>query len=173
MARYTFNCRKCEYADPDVVLPWKERDSTVVLCPSCKWPMEREFPGADWHGRADTFTPFYDEMLDQNFYSKDEWQAALKERGLIEAGDKEHGARLYDESLPAGSRIERQPPKAGKDTPVERGEPDVDIPLEIVDNEGNVEEVIRLGDLDTPGEPDRKAAEKSLDHLSEFYKSHK
>ena len=48
----------------------------------------------------DVFEPYYDEGLGSDVYSRSHRRAIMKELNVIEAGDKIHGGRNFDEKAP-------------------------------------------------------------------------
>jgi transcription elongation factor Elf1 len=160
-ARYSFECPLCGQEDPDVILNYEDRDTTLVVCGKCDVPMDRLFPCSAATG-IEVFTPYFDEMMGVNIYTKDQHKAEMRKRNLIEAGDKVGGARDYDEYLPDGSRVDRQPIKAGMDGGViDLNAEREDFEVEVTDKEGNTLEKTMFSKLEeeTPSGDEQKAKE--------------
>ena len=164
MPKYDFQCDHCGTTSVDVTVTIAGRND-VRLCGDCKYPMKRLFPFEAVKGMK-LFTPYYDEMLGMNLHTAEQKSGELRKRGLIEAGDKEHGARGFDEKLPTASQIRQQPLRDGRsDTPIVELErtPD-DIPFQIEHSDGKTENVM-LSDMEIPKTADHTAAKKAFDHI--------
>ena len=147
-----------------MILPSEQRDSAAVLCSACRWPMKRQFPVEAALG-VGTFVPYYDEMLGVNIYSASQKRDELRVRGLIEAGDKEGGARMFDGKVPVGSQLRPLPLMAGADSDqlAQRGDP-ADIAMTIQHRDGS-EERVMLKELPEPKAPSPEAAQKAFEQL--------
>lgn len=165
MAKYDFVCPACGDSE-EVVVPFRVRDSLEVSCSGCNTLKRRMFPVEAARGMS-TFEPYWDEALGVNIYTAEQKAKELKKRGLVEAGDKEGGARLFDKKLPNGSQIGKRPLKdARHDTPmVEVNAEYDDFDVSLVDKAGNSEDM-SFSDLeaDTPGDP--VAAKKAFENLT-------
>ena len=168
MPRYTFECLDCGHEEPNIVIVRSEdRDKELILCDLCEAPMKRQFPTQAGEG-IEVFVPYYDEALGINIYSKSQKLAELRKRGLIEAGDKEGGARMYDESLPNASRMMERPIRPGCDeAPVEADAEREDFDIAVQSADGSVEAATfeELEEAATDG--DVGAGEDAFDHMKE------
>ena len=166
MALYTFTCLKCG-DEEDVAIPYKMRDEIEVECLKCQLPKKRQFPLEAARGIG-VFTPYWDEALGVNIYTAEQKKRELKSRGLVEAGDKEGGARLFDEKLPSNSQIAARPLKDGRyDTAiVDKNAAYDDFDIESVDAEGKTVDGGSFSDLEIDEIPDPVAAKAAFNNLT-------
>src|SRR3990167_5072647 len=89
MPLYTHLCLNCGN-EFEVLSSIGERDM-LTLC-HCGAPTKR-IPAV---ARVDIFTPYYDEALNSDIYSRRDKRHIMEQLGVEEAGDKTHGGRNLD-----------------------------------------------------------------------------
>ena len=164
MPKYDFSCDHCGTTSKDVTVTIAARND-VMLCGDCQYPMKRLFPLGAVRG-VKFFSPYYDEMLGMNLHTAEQKASELRKRGMIEAGDKEHGARIFDDSLPTASQIRPMPlrdDRSNKPLVALNRTPD-DIPFQIEHENGSTEDVM-LSEMEIPKTADSSAAEAAFDHI--------
>lgn len=118
MPLYKYVCQTCG-RDQELFRSVAERHATVV-CPTCRSLCQKALVAP----LVRTFEPYFDEGLGSDVYSESDRRQLMRERGVIEAGDKVGGARNFDPKAP--ELVKKVPPKgvrpkirAPKDFPVE------------------------------------------------------
>jgi len=99
---------------------YQERD-TAKKCASCNGNLIYKFPVSAAQGYV-PFEPYYDESLDIDIHGIRHKQQVMKALGVIEAGDKVHGARNFEEDNPES--IKPIPKLSGKTLDDHRREAD-------------------------------------------------
>lgn len=93
MPFYDYCCNMCNL-QVEERREYKDRDA-VKKCSSCNGSLVYQFPMSAAKGYV-PFEPYYDESLDVDIHGLRHKQQVMKAMGVIEAGDKVHGARNYD-----------------------------------------------------------------------------
>lgn len=160
MPKYDFQCPSCG-STTEVHLPsWRDRNTAKIGCLDCHAEMKRLFPVEAARGIRGDFTPYYDEGLGCNIYSKAERNRILREMNLVEAGDPVKGARLYDPKAP--HQVGKLPLVPGADYK-SRNKQDAVIEVE---DKGKWEPV-RLSELPSLPEPNLQKAEEAFKLIPE------
>ena len=93
MPLYTFRCPLCLSSVDEVRSVEERRRPLPCSCGGSRLRIPESF-------HADIFQPYYDEALDENLYSKSDKKRAMRELGVVEAGDRVGGARNEDKHAP-------------------------------------------------------------------------
>jgi len=95
MPFYDYCCDTCDVQIEERRL-YEERN-TIKKCFSCEGNLIYKFPISAAQGYV-PFEPYYDESLNVDIHGIRHKQEVMKAMGVIEAGDKVHGARNYDDT---------------------------------------------------------------------------
>ena len=107
MPIYAYECDQCGHIQ-DLKIPYDRREDDHP-CERCGDGVAKyQFPFAAALGYQ-PFEAYWDEVLDCDVNGRREKREILKAEGLVEAGDKSGGARLFDSKLP--DHIKPLPPK--------------------------------------------------------------
>jgi putative FmdB family regulatory protein len=106
MPIYAYECDQCGHVQ-DLTRPYDRRKDDHP-CERCDGESKYQFPFAAALGYQ-PFEAYWDEVLDCDVNGRREKKEILKAEGLIEAGDKSGGSRLFDSNLP--DHIKPRPPK--------------------------------------------------------------
>ena len=104
MPIYTYQCQSCDKSI-DLLRDVEDRKKTVP----CQCGPNTEKVRRPEVFRAEVFEAYYDEGLGSDVYSSADRKAIMRELDVIEAGDKVHGGRHFDEK--AEEKIDKQAPK--------------------------------------------------------------
>ncbi len=135
MPRHDWMCKACGHTEKDMVhrlAQWPPRAE-------CERGQLMEADFSNCLTKADVWEPFYCEAFDCDVNTRAEWQAILKDKGLIEAGDKVGGARNEETSSFAETMGKQAPKGIQYEWESEKKLKEVQLPEpELYDDDGNV-----------------------------------
>jgi hypothetical protein len=114
MPRHDWFCPDCGDTVKDLFFRLAEMPDSVP-CMTCGGKMEIDFSHCTT--KPEVFEPFYCEAFDCDVNSPREWKAILKDKGVIEAGDKVGGARNDEWESKNANAMVKQPPKGREYVP--------------------------------------------------------
>ena len=123
----------------EVMCSIAERDQPT-FCLGCK-ALTKRIPSAP---RLDIFQPYHDEALGCDISSRTEKRAVMRELGVVEAGDRVHGAINFDKHAP--HHVKPLPLQGVQHARLREGAGMQQL-VETVDREGRTVDRAKFGDL--------------------------
>ena len=134
MPTYSFYCKYCDLREDHIVA--LNDINKIIRCRLCGETTKREFPVEAALGYQ-PFETYHDEALGVDIHGQREKAKILRDRNLIEAGDRVGGAINFDKHAP--HHIKAQAPKGifyqGKERIPEKWD------VERIDKNGNIQKV--------------------------------
>ena len=135
MPLYSFGCPACR-TDREVLRSVDARHFPLMC--ECGAFMKRQVESF----KIDTFTPYYDEGLGCNVWSKSDKKRIMRSLGVIETGDKVRGGRNFDKHAPEHMK----PLPVQPELPAQTQE-HVDQIVQVVSDAGLVQDRVRMSAL--------------------------